>query len=39
MSAGLLLRFFYRILSGFIGIDYAAEAFCASLCKTLFAEA
>ena len=27
MSAGLLLRPFYRILSGFIGIDYAAEAF------------
>lgn len=27
MSAGLLSRPFYRILSGFIGIDYAAEAF------------
>lgn len=27
MSAGLLSRPFYRILSGFIGVDYAAEAF------------
>lgn len=27
MSAGLLLNSFYRILSGFISVDYAAEAF------------
>ena len=37
MSAGLLPNPFYRILSGFIGIDYAAEAFfarpCARLCS------
>ncbi len=27
MSAGLLLNSFYRILSGFISVDYAAKAF------------
>lgn len=27
MSAGLLPNSFYRILSGFISVDYAAKAF------------
>lgn len=36
MSAGLLPNPFYRILSGFISVDYAAKAFFARPCARLY---